>query len=87
MNLPNLGPNTEGDYKNTMTNMWKEAQIAFYEGCPINRLVTIPLLLNVCTMHGVSNAFVDELFSLLKLDLFPKDNTMPKFLYQAKSLV
>jgi hypothetical protein len=64
MNFPNLGRNANGDYENTMTNMWKEAQIPLYEGCPINCLATILLLLNVCTTHGVSNAFVDEFFSL-----------------------
>jgi hypothetical protein len=38
-------------------------------------------------MHGVSNAFVHELFSLLKIDLFLKDNTLPKSLYEAKRVV
>jgi len=31
--------------------------------------------------------FGDELFSLLKLDLFPRDNTLPKSLYEAKTIV
>jgi hypothetical protein len=31
--------------------------------------------------------FVDELFSLLRLDLFPKKNTLPKSLYEVKIIV
>jgi hypothetical protein len=31
--------------------------------------------------------FVDELFSLLRLDLFPRDNTFPKSLYEARTIV
>jgi predicted Zn-ribbon and HTH transcriptional regulator len=40
--------------------------------------------MNLVTMYGVSNAFVDELFTLLKVDLFLKDNNLPKSLYHAK---
>lgn len=38
-------------------------------------------------MHGVSNTLVEELLSLLRLDLFPKDNTIPKSLYEAKTIL
>lgn len=30
---------------------------------------------------------MDEIFTLLQVDLFPKDNTLPKSLYQAKNIV
>jgi hypothetical protein len=30
---------------------------------------------------------VEELLSLLRLDLFPKDNTIPKSLYEAKTIL
>jgi hypothetical protein len=31
--------------------------------------------------------FVDEFLSLLRLDLFPRDNTLPKFLYEIKIIM
>jgi hypothetical protein len=68
----------EVDYHCTMANMFKELKTIFYEGCPTSHLATILLLLNVCNTHGISNMFVDELFSLLRLDLFPRENTFPK---------
>jgi hypothetical protein len=77
----------EVDYDSIMANMFKEAKILLYEGCPTSHLATILLLLNVCNTHGVSNMFVDELFSLLRLDLFPKKNTLPKSLYEVKIIV
>ncbi len=58
-----------------------------YEGCPISRLTTILLLFNLSSTHGVTNMFVDELFSLLRLHLFPRDNNFPTSLYEAKSIV
>ncbi len=67
--------------------MFKEAQTPLYKGRPTSQLATIILLMTLCTTHGVNNTFVDELFSLLKLYLFPKGNTMPKSLYQAKRVI
>jgi hypothetical protein len=34
------------------------------------------LLLNSKTIHGVSNSFMDELFSLLRKELLPKGNKL-----------
>ncbi len=67
--------------------MLKDAQTSMYEGCPISCLATILLLLNLCNTHGISNMFVDEHFSLLRLDLFPRDNIIPKLLYEVKTIV
>jgi hypothetical protein len=77
----------EVDYETTMSGMFKEAQTPLYEGCPNSCLATILLLLNLCNTHGINNMFADELFSLLRLDLFPKDNTLPKSLYEVNTIV
>jgi hypothetical protein len=42
--------------------------------------------MNVCTVHGVSNKFMDELLALLHKHLLPKDNLLPPSMYVAKSL-
>ncbi len=72
----------EADHERTKVKMYKS-----YEGCPNSRFASILLLLNLISTHGVSNTFVDELFTLLWVDLFPKDNNLPKSLYHAKSIV
>ncbi len=44
------------------------------------------LLMNICTIHGVNNKFVDELLSLLhKYPLLP-NNCLPSNMYHAKTL-
>jgi hypothetical protein len=67
--------------------MFQEACTPLYEGCLASHLTAILLLLNLMTTHGVSKTFVDEFFALLKIDLFPKANTMPKSMYHAKRLI
>ncbi len=57
----------EGDHEKAEVEMLKEAQTSLYEGFPISYLASIVLMLNlVCT--PVRNAFMDELFTLLKVD-------------------
>ncbi len=70
----------EVDYEITMSDMFKKTQTPLYEGCPTSHFASILLLLNLCNTHGINNIFVDEFFSLLRLDLFPRDNTLPKSL-------
>jgi hypothetical protein len=84
--LESMDLDHDDDYDETMSNMFREVQTPLYEGYPTSCLATILLLLNLCRTHGVNNMFVDELFSLLRLDLFLKDNT-PKSLYEAKTIV
>ena len=66
-----------------MEDLLRKSQIPLFPGRPMNRLGTMLMLLNMCSFHGVSNAFVDELFSLLQKDLLPNNNTMPRTRYEA----
>ncbi len=45
------------------------------------------LLLNLKTVHRVSNVCMDELFSLLRTKLLPKWNKMPVMTYKALELI
>ena len=65
----------------------RESHTPLYEGSPMNRLGTILMLLNLCSVHGVSNNFVDELFSFLKQDLLPRSNTLPNSRYEACKVI
>jgi len=76
----------EGDHEKAEVEMLKEAQTSLYEGFPISYLASILLMLNLVCTHGVRNAFMDELFTLLKVDLFFKDNTLLKLSYQAETI-
>jgi hypothetical protein len=70
-----------------MVDTFKATHNPSYQGCPTSHLQTILLFFNLTNMHGVSNTLVEELLSLLGLDLFPKDNTIPKSLYEAKTIL
>ncbi len=85
--LPNLDLGLEVDYEKATSNMFQEVQTLLYKRCPTSRLIAILLLMNLVSIYGVSNVFVAELFTLLKVDLFPKDNNLPKSLYHVKRAV
>jgi hypothetical protein len=42
--------------------------------------------MNLCTVHGVTNRFADELFTILNSHLLPTENVLPKNYYAARSL-
>jgi hypothetical protein len=57
-----------------------------YSGAKSSTLAATILLLNLCTIHGVSNCFVDELFSILHGHILPEINSLPKNYYAAKTM-
>jgi hypothetical protein len=67
-------------------NYLREACQPLYNGARCTKLASTLLLMNVCTVHGVSNKFMDELLALLHKHLLPKDNLLPPSMYAAKSL-
>jgi hypothetical protein len=54
-----------------MESMIMKTSTPLFEGYLTNML-SIMLLLNLKIVHGVSNIFMDELFSLLRIELPPK---------------
>jgi hypothetical protein len=66
--------------------MLEEAIQELYEGSRSTKLTATILLMNLCTVHGVSNNFADELFTILHHHLLPEGNRLPKNHYAAKSL-
>ncbi len=65
--------------------LWETCQ-PLYNGARCTKLTSILLLMNVCTVHGISNKFMEELLTLLHKHLLPKDNLLPPSMYVAKSL-
>ena len=57
-----------------------------YDGSRSTKLAATVLLMNLCTVHGISNECVNELFSLLHSHLLPENNTLSASHYAAKTL-
>jgi hypothetical protein len=64
----------------------EDAVRGLYSGAKSSTLAATILLLNLCTIHGVSNCFVDELFSILHGHILPEGNSLPRNHYAAKTL-
>jgi hypothetical protein len=64
----------------------EDAVHELYTGAKSSKLAATILLLNLCMVHGVSNCFADELFSILHKHLLPDRNSLPKNHYAAKTL-
>jgi hypothetical protein len=64
----------------------EEAIQELYDGSRNTKLAATILVMNLCMVHGVSNNFADELFTILHCYLLPKGNTLPKNHYAARTL-
>lgn len=69
-----------------MEELLEHARTPLFAGASTNRLVSTLLLLNCFTVFGVSNAFADELLTLMHI-LLPKDNLLPRSHYEARKYV
>jgi hypothetical protein len=84
-----VGESTEGGIDNDSNfdpQTLEDAIKPLYRGAKCTELTCTILLMNLCTMHGVSNNFSTELFALLHSHLLHVDNSLPKNYYAAKSL-
>ena len=63
----------------------EEAIWPLYRGAKCMQLVAIILLMNLCIVHGMTNGFVDELFTILNSHLLPIEIVLPKNYYAAES--
>jgi hypothetical protein len=66
--------------------MLEQSLQVLYDGARSSQLAATVLLLNLCTVHGVSNNCANELFSLLHLHLLPQGNVLPRSYHAAKSV-
>ena len=64
----------------------EEAMQPLYDGAKSMKLATTVLLMNLCTVHGVSNHYAHELFSLLHCHVLPEKNNLPRTYHATKSL-
>jgi hypothetical protein len=64
----------------------QDAMQQLYEDAKCTKLAATILLMNLCTVHGVSNTFADEMFTILHAHILPEDNSLPKNYHAARSL-
>jgi hypothetical protein len=64
----------------------EEAIHPLYGRACSTKLAATVLLMNLCIVHGVSNCFADELFTILHGRLLPEENGLPRNYYGAKTL-
>ena len=58
-----------------------------YEGAKSSILAATILIMTLCTIHGVSNKFADQLFAQFILHLLPGENRLPKNYHDVKSII
>jgi hypothetical protein len=76
----------DGESPNFDPHALEDALRGLYSGAKSSKLASTILLLNLCTVHGVSNCFADELFSILHGHILPDGNSLPRNHYAAKAL-
>jgi hypothetical protein len=64
----------------------EESLQELYLGARSIQLAATVLVMNLCTVHGMSNSCADELFAILHAHLLPELNTIPKNYHATKSL-
>ncbi len=73
------------DNGSDLARLQGSCQLLYPSTCP-TKLAATMLLMNICTFHGVSNKFVDELMCLLHTYLLSLNNCLPSNMYHAKTL-
>ena len=63
-----------------------KAMRQLYRGARCTKLAATILLMNLYTVHGVSNNCADELFAILHEHILPEENCLPKNHHAARSL-
>jgi hypothetical protein len=73
----NKNKGEDGDTANFDLHALDNAVYGLYMGAKSSKLATTILLLNLYSVHGVSNCFIDELFSILHGHILLEDNLLP----------
>jgi hypothetical protein len=65
----------------------EDAMKELYTSAKCTKLLTTIFLMNICTIHGVSNKFANELFTLLHLHLLLEPNYLVGNYYVVRTLI
>jgi hypothetical protein len=70
-----------------LEHLYTQTSIPVYNGSSVSMISTIVVILNMCTTHGTSNIFQEELLKYLSTCLFSAGNMLLSSFDQAKSTV
>lgn len=70
-----------------MEVLFAKVKTLLYERFSCSMLSAMLLLLNLSIVHGITNTFMDELFSLLRNEVLPKNNKLPATSYEACKII
>jgi hypothetical protein len=76
----------EGNDGNFDPKPLEEALQHLYPGARSTKHAATIVLMNLCTVHRVSNSFANEMFAILHAHLLPKQNCLPKNYHAARCL-
>jgi hypothetical protein len=65
----------------------RSACTSLYDGANISKLGFLVMFFNICTCHNVAKACATELLSFLKTSVLPKNNKVPKNMYEARKAI
>jgi hypothetical protein len=67
--------------------LYRDATRPVYSGVNVSVISATIVLINMAVIHGVSNAYVDELLRYLATVLLPEGNSLPTLHYEAKRTI
>jgi hypothetical protein len=70
-----------------LEELYRQASRPLYSRMNVSILLATIILLNMAVVHGVTNAYFDELLKYLGTILLPRGNMLPKTHYEAKQLI
>jgi hypothetical protein len=79
--------NDMSDKLELLEEMYRHASKPLYEGLNVSVISTTIVIINMAVIHGVSNAYVDELLKYVATVLLPQGNMLPPSHYEAKKLI
>jgi len=80
-------PDIISDEFDAVDDLYAQAMRPIYEGMSVSLISATIVLINMAVVHGVSNAYVDELMKYLSTILLPSSNVLPVSYYKAKKLI
>jgi hypothetical protein len=61
-----------------LEELCREATRPVYDGVNVSTISATIILTNMATIHGISNAYMDELLKYLSTVLLPRGNRLPR---------
>ena len=70
-----------------LEQLYAQASILLYWKSSVSMISVVVVILNMCTTHGTSNTFQEELLKYLFTCLLPAENMLPSSFHQVKNIV